>query len=383
MWDKLFQQLGLVPGGARSIKPMPANLRGLVPKPTDNNITVKPSVPDVEKDTMPLIISKAKRTLWQTKKLAAHLKGSTLEQTLRNNSNFILDYIAYKKDDPNHEQVRSPRRLVHDKAGDCDCYAVMLASLLTNQNIKFRYRITKYGNQKDWSHIYIVVPKDQRNDNAQLTTRNQYYVLDPVTNQHDHEVNFSAKKDYPMALQYLDGIGGSMGSLGQCSTSVEQKSIQELSTLRTYVDNASIKQQGMVPTEEFLMDKGIPYKMQLNTTTNGSYLQVDTPQGSINVPTIITKGEAQQIDEIVHNKISPFTKPVQPGAPVEKTLPVSTQPAPAAPAQPESKEAGLGWWALLSIAGMALSAMKNEGSGTGLPPGLGGVKGKKLKVLHI
>lgn len=375
MWHNLLQNLGLVPGGARSVKPMPANLRGLVPKPADNNVTVKPSVPDVEKDTMPLIIDKVKRTLWQTKKLAAHLKGATLEQTLRNNSHFILDYIAYKKDDPKHEQIRSPRRLVHDLAGDCDCFAVLLASLLTNQGIKFKYRITRYSG-KEWSHIYIVVPKDQRNENIELTNRTQYYVLDPVTNQHNYEVDFTAKKDFPMALQYLDGVG--MGTLGQCSTpTVAQKSVEELSKLRTYVDNATIKQQGFVPTEEFLQDNGIPYEVAINPTTNGSFLKVDTPQGTVNVPTIITKTEADQINQAIHQPVAvkkPIDQVQTTAQPVQET---------AQPTQPEVKEAGTNWWGLLMVAGVALSAMKNEGSGTGLPPGLGGVKRKKIKVLHL
>lgn len=375
MWHKL-QQLGLVPGGPRRVKPMPTQLRGLVPKPVDNNITVKPGVPDVETETMPLIAEKVKRTLWQTKKLAAQLKGATLEQTLRNNSNFILDYIAYKKDDPNHEQIRSPRRLVHDAEGDCDCFAVLLASLLTNQSIKFRYRITKYSG-KDWSHIYIVVPKDQRNPNVELTQRNQYYVLDPVTNQHDYEVKFSAKKDYPMALQYLDGL--SLGTLGDCppQTTV-QKSVEEISKLRTYVDNATIKQQGLVPTQEFLDDQGIPYEVAVNPQTNGSYLKVETPSGQIDVPTIITKTDAQKITQVVNGVVT---------LPVLKEAAPQTPGAPAQQQQPEIKQAGTNWWGFLALAGVALSAMKNEGSGTGLPPGLGRVPKesppKKIKVLHL
>src|SRR5687767_11404402 len=140
MWPEVFHRLGLVPAAQRRVKPMPAELRGLVPPPTDANITVKPGSPDVLKDTMPLIISKVKRTLYQTKKLAAKLKGPTLADTLRNDSNFILQFIKYRKDDAAHEQIRSPRRLVYDAAGDCDCFAVFLASILSNQGIKFRFR---------------------------------------------------------------------------------------------------------------------------------------------------------------------------------------------------------------------------------------------------
>jgi hypothetical protein len=189
--------LGLIPAGARAVFPIPSAIKSLVPKPVDNNITVKPTVPDVERDTMPLIINKINRTAWQVAKLAPKLKGATVDETLRNVSQFQLNHIKYVKDDPAHEQVRSPRRVIHDAKGDCDCMTVLTGALLKNLGIPFRLRIAQYGNSANqWSHIYVVVPRG-----------NTYTTLDPVTNRHNYEVPFTLKKDYTMALQSLDGVG--------------------------------------------------------------------------------------------------------------------------------------------------------------------------------
>lgn len=378
MWPEVFHRLGLVPAAQRKVKPMPEALRGLVPAPTDNNITVKSSTPDVEKDTMPLIIQKVKRTLYQTKKLAEKLKGPTLADTLRNDSNFILQYVKYVKDAAEHEQIRSPRRLVYDAKGDCDCFAVFLASVLSNQNIKFKFRITKYANSgNSWSHIYIIVPKNQR-DNVELYERSQYYVLDPVTNLHDHEVSYKQKRDYTMSLQYLDGIGS--GMLSACPTQeIVDKSIDELKQLRQYVDNESILQKGLVPTEEFLTNNNIPYSLKVDGQTNGGYVVVTTRfNGDVRVPTIITKEDAASLVAVYNAPAKPADPIVQSNVATQNAN--TTQPTIA----PQQQSAGVNWWGILTLAGAALSTLKSDGPG-GLPtPSLGKVPAqKKLKVVHF
>lgn len=374
MWREIFHSLGLVPAEKRSVKPMPAELRGLVSKPTDNVVTLKSTTPNVESDTMPAIISKVKRTLYQSKKLAAKLKGPTLTDTLRNDSNFILQYIKYKKDHPDHEQIRSPRRLVHDAQGDCDCFAVFLASVLSNQGIKFRFRITKYANGNDWSHIYIIVPKDHRNDSKELDDRSTYYVLDPVTNQHDYEVTFKQKRDYTMALQYLDGIGS--GTLGACDTdSIVQKSLEKIGMLRQYLDNDSIRQKGLVPTEEFLINNNIPYELKVNKTTNGGYVEVVTKNGAIASPTIITKEDAQEL-------YTAFNAPQQ--VQQEINTPQSEEAKNPVPSAQVAK-AGVNWWGILLTAGGVLASMKPAGGSGGH---MGKLPGRNVsmpakKVVHI
>ena len=358
MWPKL-NHLGLVPAESRRVKPMPSHLKGLVPMPVDNIITVKPTVPDVEADTMPLIINKAKRTAWQTKKLAAKLKGPTLASTLRNDSKFILDYIRYVKDDPEHEQVRSPRRLVHEGKGDCDCFAVLLASLLINQKINFWFRIARYPNSADWSHIYVVVPHHQK-ATTMPTDRSQYTVLDPVTNQHNYEVKFTKKKDFPMSLQYLDGFGS--GSLGACdpaqstTAAIEEKSTEQIKALRRYVLTTDVVRDGLVPTRDFLRDKGFSFTEKV--ADNKGYFEVATPAGPVAVSPIITQDEAKQLEAIV-------------AAPAPEVLTASVE---------QPKQAGMGIWTAVGLAMAALGSIKPTS-----PGGLSGVKRttKKRRVVHI
>lgn len=286
--------LGLVPAEDRQVISMPSSLSALVPKPTDKVITVKKQMPDVEKDTMPLIIDKAKRTAWQTKKLADKLKGETFEETLSNDDTFILNYIKYQKDDPNHEQVRSPRRLIHDRKGDCDCFSVCLATLLINQGISFYFRIAKYD-VGDWAHIYIIVPKNQKSKSVK--NRADYIVLDPVTNKHDYEVDYYAKKDYAMSLQSLDG-------LAECKPTVNTRK-------PTLVPVKSLQNQGYVSTEQVLKQNETPYVQNANDT-----FTIATAQGSKNIPAVLTPDQANLLSDSSNSSSSAATD--QPAAAAEK-----------------------------------------------------------------
>lgn len=361
----ILHGLGLVPAESRSVKPMPAELKGLVPAPVDNTITVKSSTPNVEKDTMPLIVGKAKRTAYQTKKLAEKLKGATLSATLSNDSNFILDYIKYRKDDEAHEQVRSPRRLVYDGQGDCDCFAVFLATLLINQGIEFRFRVAKYKATDEWSHIYIVVPKNQRHSTSQdFSDRSKYFVLDPVTNQHDHEVDYIAKKDFDMALQYLDGLpsGGSLNGLGcGCGVQSNGNGNGNGKPPKVYlIPSKVLSRRGLMPVTELLDKIGLPY--QENSTTDGDlFYDVNTPSGIKQVPAFIPVApESQQL------LVNDLTQPATVQASAEN---IST-----------GAKVAAGVFGFLAIASIAISAMRNKKSAQAL----GGTPEKKrLPVVQM
>lgn len=300
--------LGLVPAADRKVSRIPSELLGLVGPPTDRNITVKPSTPDVERDTMPLIIEKAKRTAWQTKKLAARLKGATLAETLNNDSGFILKYIRYTKDSPDHEQIRSPRRLIYDAQGDCDCFAVTLATLLINQGINFRFRIAEYANSPgQWSHIYIVVPKDQKNSKS-LTSRQDYTVLDPVTNLHDYEVDYARKRDYTMSLQYLDGFSR-QGRLGECppkntataadSATSAQPVAGDKPVAIDFTTKQSLDAVDMKSTVDVLQAAGIPFMHNIDENNNPTVI-VATPQGSVQLPTLLDNNTASLLTSLTN-----------------------------------------------------------------------------------
>jgi hypothetical protein len=147
-------------------------------------------------DTVTFIPKVVHSTLHHTKKVAELLKAPTVKETCNNIWQFVYNHIAYKKDKDGYEQIRSPARAWADRFSgvDCDCYSVFISSILTNLSIPHTLRITKY--QRDYfQHIYPIVP-----------TKNGCITIDCVTDQFNYEVPYSEKKDYPMDLQYLNGL---------------------------------------------------------------------------------------------------------------------------------------------------------------------------------
>lgn len=348
-------RLGYVSAENRAVTPVPQWAKALVPKPEGSNQTVVAEHEDTVRDTMPLIKNKIYRTLNHTKKLAPRLKGSTTTDTARKDWNFIFNHIKYVKDEPGKEQIRSPRRLIHDGKGDCDCFTVTLSSLLINQGIPHFLRIMK--EEEEWSHIYIVIPKDG-NIKKKLTSRDQYIVLDCVTHKFDFEPPHKTTKDFPMALQYLDG-------LGQTDKACPTKPVAQ--RLRRFIYTEQVLEKGLVPTKQFLEQHKIPALPQ----DNGS-LAVTTPSGLVTVPSIITPEQAEKLITEVK------------GAEAVEQMKASV------PAELVKAEAGTNNWLwYLVIGGMGAALLFAEDPNTptkkeNTPLNLGALKGKKkLKTLRI
>ena len=147
-------------------------------------------------DTVTFIPKVVNETLHQTKGIAPVLQVATVYGTCNNIWDFVYNHIAYRKDKDGYEQIRSPSRTWRDRSRgvDCDCYTTFISSILTNLGIPHQLRITKYSRDY-FQHIYPVAM-----DNG------KEIVIDCVTDKFNYEVPYSAKKDYPMDLQYLDGI---------------------------------------------------------------------------------------------------------------------------------------------------------------------------------
>lgn len=257
--------LGLVPNGKRTVVPIPANILAKVPKPTGKNENIKSYGADPVRDTVPLIQKLAKRQMWQGKKLAEYLKGKTVAETVRNNWDFFMKYIQYRKDPADSEQVRSLRRLVHNGAegGDCDCFVNALSVLLLNQGIDFKMRVAKYNGSKNYSHIYIVVP----------TGNGKYITLDPVVHQFNTEAPYTDFKDFDMRLESLDGLGcacgGSCGNAAgtqygmgaiQCNAAKTlQPQGKNTQVKRYFVSARQLENDGMVNMTNVLSKRGIAY----------------------------------------------------------------------------------------------------------------------------
>lgn len=347
--------LGLTAAAGRTVTPVPDWALKLVPAPVGKNETVKSGNESVETDTIPLIKDKIVRTLSHTKKLAPKLKGATLEQTLRNDWDFIFDHIKYKPDAKGREQVRSPRRLIHEGKGDCDCFTVTLGSFLMNQGIPFKLRIIKQNGSKHWSHIYVVVPK----------STGGHYTLDPVTDRFNYEAPHTTKKDFSMALEYLDGLRGTTDEQGFCRNRLTP------TKLKFFVPTATVEGFDKVPTKDFLDANKIPYAVVVNDD-NQEKLLIDTPTGKATIPTIITEAQATIVKEN------------------NKAVQIQSAQAEATPA-PKVSQAGIGsgwgWLAALLIGGALF--MKGDAAKKTVAPSLNGVKPKKTvkrkkyKTIHI
>lgn len=310
----------------RSVTPVPKFILAMVPAPTGVNESIKKGNEDVMRDTLPLIKQKIKRTLHHTKRLAAYLKGKTTEETLRNDANLILRHIKYVKDAEGKEQIRSPRRLIHEGKGDCDCFVVLLSSLLTNQKIPHSLRVIKQHDDA-WSHIYVVAF-----DNG------KQFTLDCVTDKFNSEPYYSQKKDFDMALEYLDGIAGlptkPVGlSGGDCKPNIEP-----FKPLIRYYDTQSLINQGYVPTINMIKDNNLTADYVENAEGVGSF-NVDTPQGVKQLPTVLTQSQADEFLATVSNQPEPGNAVAD-----EKILTASTN------IEPLVKPATLGWVALATLA---------------------------------
>lgn len=144
--------------------------------------------------TIPQVV---KSTLWHTQKLASFLETTDIFSTCKNIWKFVYQHINYRKDQKGKEQIRTPARVWNDrKAGvDCDCYSVLISSILSNLEIPHSFRVTRYT-ADHFQHIYPIVHLDN----------NQYITMDAVVDSFNYEVPFTDKKDIPMELEILNGI---------------------------------------------------------------------------------------------------------------------------------------------------------------------------------
>lgn len=210
--------------------------------------------------------------------------------------------------------------MIHEGKGDCDCFVVLLSSLLTNQKIPHSLRVIKQHDDA-WTHIYIVVPNGSAS----------HYTLDCVTDKFNSEPFYSQKKDFNMALEYLDGINTGNGQLGEDEARCKPK-LPKFTPLIPYYDTMDLKNRGFIPTVEMLKENDLKSEYVENESGVGHFV-VETPTGVKQLPTILTREEADQFVS------SAQTQPVQ----QDKILASSD-------IQPLVKPATLGWVALAAFA---------------------------------
>ncbi|GAA4850985.1 hypothetical protein [Algivirga pacifica] len=161
-------------------------------------------------DTIQFMEQIVRKTLEDTKAIAKVLKGERVQETLQNLFAFLYRHVQYRIDTPGVEQLRRPSRTWADRfeGVDCDCYSIFISSVLTNLGIPHAFRKTKYGGKSYFQHIYVVVPKRRL---ADLNSRVDYWVVDPVMDAFDTEKLYSDKHDqvvvgWNRAAKSMEGI---------------------------------------------------------------------------------------------------------------------------------------------------------------------------------
>lgn len=113
----------------------------------------------------------------QAAKAAPLLEGEDLQETCDKIHYFLYNWFQYDADDAD-QMLRTPACswASRYKGIDCKSYSILASSLLTCLGIShYLRRVKQPGYEPEmWTHVYVVVPKDQ--DNAALSKG--YFVID-------------------------------------------------------------------------------------------------------------------------------------------------------------------------------------------------------------
>jgi hypothetical protein len=134
-------------------------------------------------------------------KIADKLYDPDLERFLRKVFDLVMTYVKYETDSAFTEQLRTPLRTLKDQKGDCDCMSILIGSILYNKNIPFCFRVSKYDVNRDFSHVYVIVPRPKEGG---------YYTVDTVIKVFNKEKPVAGKEDYRMENR-LNGLHGLSG----------------------------------------------------------------------------------------------------------------------------------------------------------------------------
>lgn len=155
----------------------------------------------------------------QTKKLAlSEFSGFSLQQTAEKIYSFLYDHFQYELDG-NRQNLKTPdcAWATRHEGTDCKTYSVFASTILQNLGIGHYLRKVKQPRliPDKWTHVYVVVPKDQRS----LKTEFGYYIID-ATVKPNQEVEFTQKHDVLMPKVSLPHFGlqsPAIVGMGACS----------------------------------------------------------------------------------------------------------------------------------------------------------------------
>ncbi len=140
---------------------------------------------------------------WQTEFLARALQGDTFEQSLSNIKDFIYNHFQYKAD-AEEQMLRTPACSWASRTDGIDCksYSILASCLLQNMGISHYLRKIKQPGfaPDEWTHVYVVVPIDQKSNDLQKG----YFTIDG-TLEEDQEPAFIETSDLLMRHTMLNG----------------------------------------------------------------------------------------------------------------------------------------------------------------------------------
>jgi hypothetical protein len=151
----------------------------------------------INRDIIKTINSNFNKSVKETKQIAPYLKGSTPEETCNNIWNFLKKQIKYVKDPDGYQYIKTPKRFLKEKTGDCKSYSLFSAGILKNIYPKSEVflRYSGYSDNKIPSHVYTI-----------LKLNNKSYICDGVYNKPLKEKQYKHKEDYKMKIYTLSGI---------------------------------------------------------------------------------------------------------------------------------------------------------------------------------
>ncbi len=185
----------------RRIKPATAYINLMPQSKGLESVIAQDAIPEKTVKRMATIVNE---TLWQTKKLAAALKGDSIEESCRNVYEFLYNHIQYKRDAENREQLREPiASFAHRNTGiDCDCFSIFASSLLMNMGINHTIKVISVRDDQQLQHVYVIVPKDGKN-------LKNYFTIDACLHSFNEEAKGITKEiSEPMYTTRLSGLGG-------------------------------------------------------------------------------------------------------------------------------------------------------------------------------
>jgi len=223
-------------------------------------------------DGVEFMANMIEKSSYQVKELAKKLKQTNLQSTVKSVHNFIVTYIQYEAD-AKMQRLRSPgcSWSVRQKGIDCKSFTIFACALLREMGYKSIIRQVKqpsfYSDQ--YTHVYVVVPKNQKLTNAKQLS--DYYNLDG-TILDNREVVFSTKKDKLMTGLPYQGMMGPSSNAGSFSN---QETIESQNFEGSFpqFQKLGFTRQDLVPMKNYMKE------LQNSRGTSGGMYFVPRPNG--------------------------------------------------------------------------------------------------------